>query len=249
MTATLTEAEAYEKICWSADVADLDTLLGHLDRMPKLRRIKIDRLFIENNGFDVFDALKTHATLDVFYDAKYVEIPPKLAGLAESAVRHNVWMVNCMAGGLSNENFVLTSEELDGLKRYADACHEAGMRPCAVSVLTTKDDETVKREFNGRSREEQVLFYADDVMKAGFTDMVCSPKELRAIRAESTFDGLRLDTPGVRPAGSAKDDQVNADTPASTIAAGSNLLIIGRPITNGDPAENLENIVAELMAP
>ncbi len=158
-------------------------------------------------------------------------------------------MLGCMAGAQSSGRLThRDSEQIDGLKRFADACHGAGTRPCGVTVLTSKTPEAVKREFNGRDPIEQVLYYVEMLLGCGFTDVVCSPRELSAIRGERRFDGLDLNTPGIRPAGSETGDQARADTPEAALAAGATRLVIGRPITTGDPAENLKNIVASIAA-
>ncbi|TXG77890.1 hypothetical protein E6P97_00715 [Patescibacteria group bacterium] len=248
-TLTLTEAEAYESICWSADVDSPEKLLATVDRMPKLRVIKIDRQFVDDHGWEIFDELRDR-DLKVFDDAKIIEIPVKLAGVAAVHVRKaRPWMLNCMAGGLSNRRWTKREEkdELDGLKRFADVCHEAGVRPCGVTVLTSKDDDTVIAEF-GRPSIDQVLFYVGMLNAAGFTDVVCSPNEVAAIRQELAFAELDLNTPGIRPEGAANQDQARVGTPKGTLAIGANRLVIGRPLTNGDPAENLDNIVAEILA-
>ena len=143
---------------------------------------------------------------------------------------------------LSNED----KDKVDGLKRFADACHAAGTKPCGVTVLTSKTPAVVEREFNGRTSEDQVLEYVAILLTCGFTDVVCSPKEVPIIRADSNFDALNLNTPGIRPAGTDAGDQARADTPQAALAAKADRLIIGRPITQGDPAENLAKIVASV---
>ena len=137
-------------------------------------------------------------------------------------------------------------DKIDGLKRFADACHEAGTKSCGVTVLTSKTPQVIDQEFNGRDSKEQVLEYVAMLLACGFTDVVCSPKEVPIIRAESSFDVLELNTPGIRPAGADQDDQARAATPEGARAAGADRLIIGRPITKGDLAENLRSIVASI---
>jgi orotidine-5'-phosphate decarboxylase len=233
-----------ERIIWSADVPDEETLMGQLDRMPELRVVKIDRLFVTDIGLGVIDRLRERGLM-IFDDAKIVEIPTKLEAIAEKHCKHQPWMLNCMAGGISSLS-VVHEEQVDGLKRFADVCHHYDVRPCGVTVLTSKTPTVVLEEFNGRDSMEQVLYYVDALLKCGFTDIVCSPKELSAIRSESAFDVLNLNTPGIRPAGSEQGDQARSDTPSAALAAGATRLVIGRPITNGDPAENLKNIVASI---
>lgn len=242
----MTSIEPVERIIWSADVPDEETLMSTLDRMPELRIVKIDRLFVTDSGLGAIDRLNDRG-IKVFDDAKIVEIPSKTEAIAKKHLAHRPWMLNCMAGVessdiLENEN----REKVDGLKRFADACHQAGTKPCAVTVLTSKTAEVVGREFNGRDSMEQVLYYVELLLSCGFTDVVCSPKEVPAIRADSRFDLLDLNTPGIRPAGSDAGDQGRTDTPEGALAAGATRLVIGRPITTGDPAENLRNIVASI---
>lgn len=156
-------------------------------------------------------------------------------------------MLNVMANVLStldvsNEDV----KKVDALKRFADLCREHGTLPCAVTVLTSKSEYAVGREFNGRSPIEQVLTYVEVLLDAGFTDVVCSPLEAAAIRSEPRFDSLSLNTPGIRLPGSSTDDQARVNTPAAAIAAGVNRLVIGRDLTNGDLDENFARIVANL---
>jgi orotidine-5'-phosphate decarboxylase len=78
--------------------------------------------------------------------------------------------------------------------------------------------------------------------------VVCSPLEVPALRADLGAD-FALVTPGVRPAGSAVDDQKRITTPADAIRAGASYLVIGRPITGAqDPSASLNSINAEVAA-
>lgn len=240
--------DALDRIIWSADVPDEATLFAHLDRMPDLRLVKIDRLFATEAGLGIVDRLGERG-LRVFDDAKIIEIPSKTVGVARAHLAHRPWMLNCMAGVQSSG--ILSGPDpdaLDGLKRFADACLEAGTKPCGVTVLTSKTPEIVSREFNGRDSVEQVLYYVDALLEAGFTDVVCSAAELAAIRAERRFDALGLNVPGIRPQGTDVGDQARVDTPLAALQAGADRLVIGRAITTGEPQRNLRAIVDEIAA-
>ena len=82
--------------------------------------------------------------------------------------------------------------------------------------------------------------------RAGFSDVVCSPQEVAAIRSDSRFDLLDLNTPGVRLADTSSDDQARTDTPSGAVRNGSDRLVIGRNLTNGDIVENFARIAADL---
>jgi orotidine-5'-phosphate decarboxylase len=80
----------------------------------------------------------------------------------------------------------------------------------------------------------------------GVDGIVCSPEESTALR-KIVGHQMRLVTPGIRPAGSATGDQKRIMTPARAIAAGSDYLVIGRPIMEAaDPKAAAEAVVAEI---
>lgn len=246
MTILRPELTPLDRIIWSADVEDEAALQAVLATMPDLRCLKIDRAFLEGGSLEIIAKLQ-YMGLKVFDDSKMVEIPTKLLAIAKKHLAYRPWMLNCMAGSAStmlmqNPN----PDKIDGLKRFADACHEAGTRPCAVTVLTTKVPSLVAQEFNGRTPVDQVLTYVGMLLECGFTDVVCSAEEAPAIRAESRFDGLCLVTPGIRlPEGDA-NDQARVVTPEAAVEGGSDYLVIGRPLTNGVPADNLRTIANRL---
>jgi orotidine-5'-phosphate decarboxylase len=237
-----------ERIIWSADVADEHEVMNYLDSVPQLKLVKIDRLFTDRNGRFILRSLKDYG-IDVFYDAKFVEIPSKLEGLAKEAVRHKPWMVNCMAGSVSNGEMSLHEDRdlMDGLKRFADVCLTKGVYPCGVTVLTSKTIGIVNEEFNGRTAIDQVLCYVEMLVQAGFTDVVCSPKEAPAIH-ECFGQSINSNTPGIRFADSEAGDQARVSTPGGAIASGSTRVIMGRPLTKGDPVKNFARAVVEIEA-
>lgn len=244
-----TKTKWLDRIIWSADVADETSLQSKLGTMPNGLRPKIDRLFADANGGPAVIGRVMDLGWEVFDDAKIVEIPSKLEAVARVHLQYRPWMLNCMAGASSTGFMEHDNAELvDGLKRFADACHEFGTLPCGVTVLTSKTPEMVAREFNGRSAVDQVLEYAAMMMVAGFTDLVCAPEEAEAIRSDSAFDRLDLNCPSIRMPDSPVDDQARSRTPVEAITAGVRRLVIGRPITNGVPADNLQTIIDSLQA-
>lgn len=244
--------DTYKRIIWSADVPGDVALAQKLRAVGDLPiRIKLDRLYARRYGDKAFDYLR-HEGYAVFNDAKLIEIPSKLAELAQEEIkRTHPWMLNCMAGAISNgADKAYERKELDGLKQFADICLENDVLPCAVTVLTSKESDIVGYEFNGRSPIEQVVYYARWLADFGFTDMVCSPLEAAAIRRIRDLDGLNLNTPGVRMPGDAVGDQARVATPGRAIKDGVNRVVIGRPITNSDdPVATIEAIARDIESP
>ena len=94
--------------------------------------------------------------------------------------------------------------------------------------------------------KEQVLRLATLALSSGIGGIVCSPLEVTAIR-NSLGNDLRIVTPGVRPIWAATGDQKRVMTPAEAVKAGSDWLVIGRPITASEnPKDSYAKVVAEL---
>ncbi|HAN52920.1 MAG TPA: hypothetical protein DCQ75_07895 [Pseudomonas sp.] len=114
-----------------------------------------------------------------------------------------------------------------------------------VTVLTSMEQDDLAGIGLDVAPQEQVLRLAGLAAQAGLDGLVCSAQEAVPLKAQ--FPALQLVTPGIRPAGSAQDDQRRILTPAQAMAAGSDYLVIGRPISQAaDPASALANVVAEL---
>jgi orotidine-5'-phosphate decarboxylase len=93
---------------------------------------------------------------------------------------------------------------------------------------------------------DQVLRLARLAQDCGLDGVVCSPREIAALRG-ACGRGFVLLVPGIRPAWAAQGDQKRVTTPAEAMAAGADYLVIGRPITGAeDPAAAARRIVGEL---
>ena len=76
--------------------------------------------------------------------------------------------------------------------------------------------------------------------------MVCSPHDLVGIRHDLGRDFLTV-VPGIRPADAAVQDQKRVATPQAALAAGADVLVIGRAITGAaDPARAAQDILGTL---
>lgn len=243
--------DAADCVIWSADVPGDTAVLEFVGRVPGLKKVKLDRYYVECFGWGLFTELPKRG-IQVFDDGKPSEVPTKLEQIARNHTGRvsgaAPWMSNCMAGSVSTREQI-DPKTLDGLKRFADVCHSAGTRPCGVTVLTSKSEEVVADEFNDRTATDQVLWYVGVLLECGFTDVVCSPLEAAAIRAESAFDVLDLNTPGIRLVESDVRDQARTNTPYGAMMGGSTRLVIGSNLTDAaNPLANFLRIVAEIEA-
>jgi orotidine-5'-phosphate decarboxylase len=117
----------------------------------------------------------------------------------------------------------------------------------AVTVLTSLGEGDLGEIGFAGTPADNVRRLAGLAEDSGMDGVVCSPREARMLRADCR-EGFLLVTPGVRPRDAAKGDQKRVMTPGEAIQAGSNFLVVGRPVTAApDPLQALERIRAELV--
>jgi orotidine-5'-phosphate decarboxylase len=125
---------------------------------------------------------------------------------------------------------------------------ESGLRILAVTVLTSHDDKDLIEAGYNTSVSELVARRAEQARAIGVDGLVCSGEEVAKLRG-IVGAKLSLVTPGIRPAGSDPGEQKRIATPAAAIAAGSDYLVVGRPIiAAADPKAAAEAIVAEIAS-
>ena len=123
-----------------------------------------------------------------------------------------------------------------------------GRRPLltAVTVLTSMNPKELSALGIQMAPIAWVRHLAELAGRAGVDGVVCSPREVSVLRSVMGPDFLMV-TPGIRPQGVDPDDQKRVSTPAEAIAAGSDFLVIGRPVTRAaDPMAMLDVIERDL---
>jgi orotidine-5'-phosphate decarboxylase len=132
------------------------------------------------------------------------------------------------------------------MKAAVEARAGSGLKILAVTVLTSYDDGDLHAAGYRLSVSDLVEARAQQAQVLGVDGIVSSPEEAAALR-KIVGHQMNLVTPGIRPAGSATGDQKRIMTPARAIAAGSDYLVVGRPIVEADdPKAAAEAIQAEI---
>src|SRR5262245_35511547 len=132
------------------------------------------------------------------------------------------------------------------MKAAADARGASNLRLLAVTVLTSYDDADLAAAGYDFTVAELVAERAAQARDMGIDGLVCSAAEAAGLR---TIVGhkMTLVTPGIRPAGADSGDQKRIMAPAAAIAAGTDYLVVGRPIVDArDPKAAAQAIVAEI---
>lgn len=211
-------------------------LVDQLD--PAKCRLKVGKELFTRSGPALVRDLQNRG-FDVFLDLKFHDIPNTTSAAVAAAADLGVWMVNVHASG--GEKMMTACR--DRLESFGKD------RPLliAVTVLTSMGPEDLAGIGITDSPEAQVSRLATLTRSCGLDGVVCSAQEAPALKAEQGKD-FKLVTPGIRPLSADKGDQQRIMTPTDALKAGSDYLVIGRPITQAaDPLAALEAIHSEVV--
>ena len=181
----------------------------------------------------------------VFLDLKFHDIPNTVEQASRAASRLGIGMFNVhVAGGV-----LMMRQAKEGSLEEA---HKLGYHPPMVlgmTILTSLSQQVFNHEvgFSGTIRNK-VLKWAEMAQKAGLDGVVASAREAEDIKRECGPD-FKIITPGIRPIGSALDDQSRVMDPAKALSAGSDFLVVGRPITrDADPRRAAMDIKKQMAS-
>ena len=173
----------------------------------------------------------------VFLDLKYHDIPSTVASAVREAAKLHVSMLTVHASGGGRM-----------LRAAVDAARNMNptLMVLAVTVLTSLDDSDLEKMGVRGKVVDQVLRLSALAIADGCHGVVASAQEATELRNELDGEFLIV-TPGVRPAGMGRGDQVRVVTPAEAIAAGATHIVVGRPITQAaDPAAEARAILGQI---
>ena len=171
------------------DAPDLETAARWAALVtPHVSTVKVGLELYLRYGPEVVATVRGASRVSVFLDLKLHDIPVTVAGAARAVAR------------LRPE--VLTVHAVGGADVVRAAVEAApGTMVAAVTVLTSLSDDDLGRIGLSGPVPDAVLRLAVLSVEAGAQGLVCSPREVSAVRAE-VGDDVTLITPGVRPAGS-----------------------------------------------
>ncbi|WP_169944732.1 orotidine-5'-phosphate decarboxylase [Microbispora sp. H11081] len=221
-------------IAVALDAPDLETAARWAGLVtPHVSTVKVGLELYLRYGPDVIASVRGASGVSVFLDLKLHDIPNTVGAAARAVARLKPTYLTVHAAG--------------GAAMVRAAVEAApGTRIAAVTLLTSLSAADLAEIGIQGHPEDLVRRMAAVAVGAGAQALVCSPREVAAVRAEVGPD-VTLITPGVRPAGADTQDQARVATPEEAIARGADLLVIGRPITRApDPGAAAAGIAAAL---
>jgi len=228
--------DAKDRLAVALDVPDGQAALDLVDRLgDSCHWLKVGMELYYGAGNALLKELRSRG-YRIFLDLKLHDIPNTVAGGIRSVATAGAELLTVHAGG---GGAMLTAA--------AEAASFPGApRLLAVTVLTSMDAAELEAAGVCSAPADQVVRLARLAKSAGINGLVCSSEEVAALRSELGSEAL-LVVPGIRPAGSAVNDQRRIATPAEAISSGASMLVVGRPITRAaNPADAARAILKEI---
>ncbi|MBR3504420.1 MAG: orotidine-5'-phosphate decarboxylase [Clostridia bacterium] len=224
----------------ACDFSSAEQTLAFLDQFTGRKPfVKIGMELYYAEGPEIVRRLKARGH-KIFLDLKLHDIPNTVKKAMAVLSRLDVDITNLHAAGAT----AMMRAALEGLTR------PDGTRPLLIAVtqLTSTDQAALERDLLIREPMDQVVMhYAQTARAAGLDGVVCSPLEAEKVHGACGASFLTV-TPGVRFADGDVGDQKRVMTPAQARAAGSDYIVVGRPITAAaDPVAAYERCVSEFV--
>jgi len=224
-----------DRIIVALDTDATDAALGTVKALSgEVGMFKVGMELFPRGGPDLIRRIRD-AGFDVFLDLKFHDIPNTVAGAVRSAAALGVKFATVHASG---GRAMLTAA--------AEAARGTGTKLLAVTILTSLDDADLADVGFSLGTADAVSRLAGLAVSSGIEGIVCSAKEVDAVRTR-VGKGITLVTPGVRMPSDAVGDQKRVVTPADAIRRGADYIVVGRPITKAvDPAAAARAIAASM---
>jgi len=231
-----------KRLIVALDVPDLKSA-KHLVKIlyPAVEIFKIGSQLFTACGPEVVE-MAQKAGGKVFLDLKFHDIPNTVANAASEAAKMGVFMFNIHVSGGAK----MMQAAVDAARKTAAIAAKPKPIVLAVTVLTSMDEPELRQMGILRKTEEQVMHMASLAKDAGCDGVVCSVEETANIRKMLGEDFIIV-TPGIRPIGSEISDQKRIATPRQAIEAGSDYIVVGRPIIEAPDPLAVANKMLEEM--
>ena len=216
----------------ACDVSSQKEILDLLSKIHnEISGIKIGLQYITKHSQEDIKELQKF-NKPIFYDGKFFDIKNTLIESIKSLENLNIGYATV---------HLLNGQ--DALKAANQTANKINIKLLGVSVLTSFNNEDLIQLGFKDQLDKQVLRLIKIAEKANLYGVICSPLEVKAIK--NIAPNLKCFTPGIRQ-NENQNDQKRTMSAKQALEAGSDCLIIGRPITKGDPKKNIQNILSSL---
>ncbi len=215
-------------IILALDVDTFEKAKSFVDKLyPQIKIFKVGSQLFTACGPRIVEFINNKGA-SVFLDLKFFDIPNTVANAVAQSVRLKVKMLTLhISGGRAMLEAAVRSAKLESNRLKIK-------RPLLIGVTVLTSRET---------KQDYVLELAKSGLECGLDGVVCAVKESAFLR-KMLKGKFCIVTPGIRPDAKKDDDQKRTATVMEAVNAGSDFLVIGRPILEAaDPVKAAENIL------
>ncbi|MCK4765692.1 MAG: orotidine-5'-phosphate decarboxylase [Candidatus Aminicenantes bacterium] len=227
-----------DRIITALDVDNIVEAKALVDKLAEAVFFKVGLQAFLGFGNELITHLKSK-NKKLFLDLKFKDIPNTVYGAVKSSLKYTPEFLTIhLSGGAAMIK-----------QAVAAAADVPGLSILGVTVLTSLSAADLKDIGVALAPEDAVLKLCELGLNNGLNSFVCSPLEIAPIKKRFGRDVV-LVTPGIRPEWAAKGDQQRVFTPKMAVEAGSDYLVIGRPITRSEsPHDAFIKILDEISCP
>ena len=223
----------YNSIYCALDTKDVEQALEIGNQIKKyVGGIKVGLEFFTANGPDGIKKL-SQLSLPIFLDLKLFDIPNTIENTIESLKNLSIKYLSI---------HLLSGKET--LLRARKTVEQTSIKLLGVSILTSMNQKNINEIGFTKSLENHVEALAKLAAETKIHGIICSPQDIKKIK--NICDGMEIVTPGIRTEKVANDDQKRIMTAKEALNEGATILIIGRPITEGNVEHNIKKIISSL---
>jgi orotidine-5'-phosphate decarboxylase len=224
-------------VCFALDfprIGQAATFMLHHDLYDNVGAVKVGLELFMASGRDAVKHF-IDMRIPVVLDLKLHDIPVTVEGAVKQG------------GEMGAKFMTLHIQQRETLERAMKAAEPFGIRLLGVTVLTSMNwVDGRDLEFKQPWPHDRTWKLGKFAYQCGLRGFVCSPEEVKFLKRDCPEAFFLV--PGIRPTGSAADDQKRVGTPAQAIKDGADLLVIGRPIKNAtDPRQAVRDILFEVQ--
>jgi len=231
-----------DRLIVALDVDSEEKAIQLVDKLKTaVRFFKVGLELFSSRGPSIVKELKDRGC-EIFLDLKLHDIPTTVSKTAASLTRLGVYMFNVHSLG----GYEMMKSSAEAVRIEAERLKMERPKVLGVTILTSMGENELNKIGINDSIKAQVLRLAGMAKEAGLDGVVASPEEVQEIR-KRIGKGFLIVTPAVRPAWAGSNDQKRVATPKTAIEAGSDFIVIGRPITEAkDPLSAAKKILEEI---
>lgn len=196
---------------------------------------KIGLGMLTGGGLALANELKSDLGKRIFLDMKFFDIPATVEAAVRGIARFDL-------------DFLTVHGDPYVVRAARNGAGASGLKILAVTILTALERADLDEALIVPGEMADIVVErAARAFEAGAHGVIASPREAARIRALPQAAGKLIVTPGVRPAGTAADDQKRIATPREALRNGADHIVIGRPIHAApDPAAAARAVLAQI---